>query len=203
MGADVAHAAGRAAAFGVGAPASLLLSGGFETRGQPALRILDDDFADSAELAGADHVAGFFHQRVTGVIVREAIKQAGLFHNLRELPGLGEVKGGGFVAEDVETVFQRHLRRREMNVVRRDDGDEVHAFAFGQPGLALDHLLECAVTAFRREEQVRAAGLRAFGVGGKSAADKFDQLVYGRRDTMHATSQMRRCRARHHRFARR
>ena len=75
--ADVADAAARAAAFRVGAPGGLFLSGGFETCGEPALRIFDDDFADFAELAGADHVARFFDERIAGVIVRQAVEQAG------------------------------------------------------------------------------------------------------------------------------
>src|SRR5438046_9398868 len=51
MRADITHAAGRAAAFGIGAPTGLFLPGDFDARGQPALRILDDDFANFAELA--------------------------------------------------------------------------------------------------------------------------------------------------------
>jgi hypothetical protein len=51
--ADIADATGRPRAGRVGAPAGLFLAGGFEPRGQPALRIFDHDLAQRAEPAFA------------------------------------------------------------------------------------------------------------------------------------------------------
>ncbi len=169
----------------VGAPGGLLLAAGFEARGEPALRILDDHLADLAELAFLDHVARLLHQRIAGVIVRQPVDQAALLHDGGEFLRFLQVQRGGLVAQHMEAVFQRHLGRREVHVVRRDDGDEVHALIHRQCGLGLDHLLEAAVAAARRQEEIRTAGLGALGVGGEGAADEFDLLIDGRRDAMH------------------
>ena len=183
--ADVADAAGGAAPLRVGAPGGLLLPARFEPRGEPALRIFDDDLADLAELAGGDHLARLLHERVAGVVVGEAVEQAGLFHELAELLRLGEIEGRGLVAEDVEAVFERHLRRRKVHVVRRDDDDEVHALVRRQARLRLDHFLEGAVAAVRRKEEVRAGLARTSAGRREGAADEFDLPVDVRRDAMH------------------
>ena len=189
VGADVADAA-RGAALVWGRCARRPVFGrGFEARGQPALRIFDDDFADFADLAGFDHVARFFDERVAGVVVREAVEQAGLFHEGAKLFGLGEIEGRGLVAEHVEAVFERHLGRREMHVVRRDDGDEVHALVLGQLGLGLDHFLEGSVTTIGRQEEICAAGFGFFGVAGESATDEFNLLIHGSGNAMHCANE--------------
>ena len=93
------------------------------------------------------------------------------------------------VAKDVETVFQRHPGRWKVHMVGRDDGDEIHPRRFGQPGLALDHLLERAVATVGGQEKVRATGLRAFRVGGERAADQFNLLIHRRRDAVHGADE--------------
>src|SRR6185369_12511423 len=70
-----------------------------------------------------------------------------------------------------------------------NDGDEVHALGFRQPGLGFDHLLEGAIASFGWKEQVRAACLRSLGVGGERAADEFDLLIHGGRDAMHGADE--------------
>jgi hypothetical protein len=42
-----------------------------------------------------------------------------------------------------------------------------------------DHFFKRAVTTVGREKEVAAAGLRAFGVGRKRAADEIDLLIHG------------------------
>ncbi len=169
--ADVADAAPCSALFGVGAPEGLFLAEDFKARGKPALWVFDNDFADLADFAGLDHVARFFDERVAGVVVSERVEQASFFDEVAKLFGLLEIEGRGFVAENMEAVFESHLRRREMHVVRRDDGNEVHALVLGQLGLGLDHFLERAVTTIRRQEKVCAAGFAFFGVARKRSAN--------------------------------
>ena len=131
VSANIANATGGAAAFWVGAPVGLLLATGLQPRGQPALRILDDHFANLTQLAGGNHVARFFHQRITGVIVGQAVQALGLFHQFLERLGFLEIEGGRFVAEHVKPVFQRHLGGRKMHVVRCHNRHKIHALAFG------------------------------------------------------------------------
>ena len=71
VGADVAHAAGAPAAPRIGAPLGLLHAGPLEAGGEPALRVLDDDLAQPAEVARPHEVAGQLHHRIAGVVVGE------------------------------------------------------------------------------------------------------------------------------------
>ena len=47
----------------------------------------------------------------------------------------------------MEAGFESGLSRREMNVIRRDDGNKVHLLAFGQLGLLGHHGHEVCVAA--------------------------------------------------------
>ena len=76
-----------------------------------------------------------------------------------------------------EAAFEREFGRRKVHVVRRDDGDEVHALFRGQGLLSRDHFLEGAVAAVGREKEVRAGVAGALRVAGESAADEFDLAV--------------------------
>ena len=67
--ADVAEAAGRAAAGRIGSPGGLLLVFAFQPRPQPALHIEDADGVDFAQLAAEDHLARLPHQGIAGVVV--------------------------------------------------------------------------------------------------------------------------------------
>src|SRR5690606_2608176 len=56
VGADVPDASGGAAAFRVGAPGGLFLSGRLDVAGEPALRVLDDYFAKLAKASITDEL---------------------------------------------------------------------------------------------------------------------------------------------------
>ncbi len=189
MCADVPDATGGTALLRIGAPGGLLLSGGFEARGQPALRIFHDDFTDLAELAVPDHVARFFHQRVAGVVVREAVEQAGLFDEGGEGPGLGEIEGRGLVAQDVEAVFEGGLGGGEVDVIGGDDGDEVDALIRRQGGFLCHELLEAPVDARGIEEEVGAAGPGLFRIGRESAGGEFNLAIDMGGDAMDRTDE--------------
>jgi hypothetical protein len=153
-----------AGALGIGAPGRLLLAGGLQARGQPALRVLDHDLADLAQLAGGHQVAGFLHQRVAGVVVGETVEQAGLLHQRGQLLRLGEVEGRGLVAQSTwNPLFSASFGGREMHVVGGDDGEEVHALVRRQLGLGRDHLLERPVATLGREVEVGAGAFERWG----------------------------------------
>jgi hypothetical protein len=166
-------------------PAGLFLAGRFQPSGEPALRVLDDDLADFAELAGGDHVTCFFYERVAGVIMGEAVEALAFFNELLQRLGLLQVECRGLVAEHVEAVFQCHLGGRKMHVVGRDNGHEIHALLHRQRCFPDDHLLKRAVTAPGREEEILAADLGFAGVGRERAAHQLDLAIHVRRDAMH------------------
>ena len=72
-----------------------------------------------------------------------------------------------------------------MHVVRRDDGDEIHALVCGQFRFGFDHLLKRAVATIRWKKEIRAAGFAAFRIGGKRAANEFNLLIHRRCNAMH------------------
>ena len=142
MGADVADAAGGAGALGIGAPGGLFLAGFLDARGQPALRILHDDLAEFAEASGADDFAGFLDERVAGVVVREPVEQAGAGNDVPQLKGFREVECGRLVRKNRESMLQSGFGSGEMNMVRSDDGDEIHPLADRQRGFGFHHLFK-------------------------------------------------------------
>ena len=93
VGADIAHAASGSADRGIDAPGGLLLAGVFQHRSQPALRILDDDFAYVAQLTLLDHLAGLTDHRIAGVIVSDAVELAGRLNDSRQFLRLREIEG--------------------------------------------------------------------------------------------------------------
>ena len=136
---DVAHAAAAPAAGGIRAPLGLLHARPFETGGEPALRVLDDDLAQPAEIALPHEVAGQLHHRIAGVVVGQGEHAPALPDDLAELPRLVHREGHRLVADDVEPGFEKRLGDREVEVVRSDDGHEVDAGVGRQGALALDH----------------------------------------------------------------
>ena len=187
--ADVANAAGGAAALGVSTPVGLFLAGGLKVCGQPALRILGDNLANLAQFACGDHVARLLHQLIAGVVVRQSIKKPRLLDDLAKALRLLEIKRRRLIAEHVKTIFQCHLGRRVMHMVRRHDGHEIHPLIRGQGRLFLDHFLKRAVAAFGGEKQVAATGLGFPWTAGERATDQFNLLIHCRGDAMHRTDE--------------
>ena len=102
MRADVADAAGGATLRGVGAPRRLLLAAVLKLRRQPVLRILHLHHAQRAELAGRDHLARLPHQRMAGVVVREAEDEPARAHHLLQRQRVVERAGQRLVADHVD-----------------------------------------------------------------------------------------------------
>ena len=189
VGADVAEATGCARFGRIGAPGGLLLTRFLEASGEPALRVFHDDLADFSELAGMHHVTGFFDERVAGVVMGEAVEQTCFGNEGAEFLRLREIEGRGFVGEDREAMFQRGFGGGEVDMVRSDDGDEIHTLAERQSGLGLHHLLEVAVASLRRKEEIGSRVAGALRVAAECAADEFDLPVEGRRHAVDASNE--------------
>ena len=170
--ADVAERAGGAALRGVGAPRGLFLAGVFERRGEPVLRVFDLHEAELAEFAGGDHFASLANDGIAGVVMREAENFAGFFDELRESFGVFDGGGERLVADDVEAGFEEGFRGAEVEMIRRDDGDDVDAI--GAPGFGGSHFGEAAVGAVGRDVEIAGGGAAAFGIGGESGGDEVD-----------------------------
>jgi hypothetical protein len=159
MGADVADAAGRTAALGVGAPGGLLLAGSLDSSGEPTLRVLDHNLADLPQLARVHQVASFFHQRVAGVVVGQSVQASGLLDDGCEFLGFSQIEGGRLVAQHVESGLQGGLGRGKVDVIRSNDGHEVNPLVGRQRSLLGHEFLVASVHPIRGEEEVRTGGL--------------------------------------------
>ena len=177
MGADIADASRGSRAGRIRAPCGLLLSAFLKARGEPALGILHDYFADLAESPREDEFAGLLDQRITGVVVSQSVEEPGTLEHDAEFPGLGQIECCGFVGEDGKAVLQSAFGSGEMNVIRRDDGDEIHAFAEGKSCLLLHHLPEGVVAAIGGEKEIRSGIPGALGIAAEGSADQFDLAV--------------------------
>ena len=74
-----------------------------------ALGILAHDFDQLAQLAFANHLAGKLDHRITGVIVSESKDLFRLVDDLAQLTSLLKIESNGFVADHVESGFQKVL----------------------------------------------------------------------------------------------
>ena len=180
---DVAGAAGRAGASGVGAPARLLLAGILELGGQPVLGVLGLHDPHRAELPVGHHLPGLPDHRVAGVIVGQREDAARLVHQLGELARVLERRGHRLVADDVDAAIEERLGGREVDVVGRDDRHHVDPVLAAR--LALGHLGKVAVAAGRVDAELLARGLRLLRRRGECAGHQLVAPVQPGGDPMH------------------
>ena len=189
MRADVANATRSAGGLRVRAPGGLHLAGLLQKLIQPALRILDNDLADLAEIALLDHVLGQLDHGVGGVVVHQAEDLAGGLDGGVQLLGLLDRQGHRLLAHDVEAGFEAGLGDREVRVVRRADRDEIDAVLFRQREFGCDHLLIRAVDAFGVEAEDFAL-LEAFlGDDIEGARRQHNPAVHAGRFAVHFTDE--------------
>ena len=176
--ADVAGAVGGPGLRGIHAPHVDPARPALDELREPALRVLDHDLVDPAELALGHAVAGLLHHRVAGVVVRQHECRARLLDQVAQRAGVVERGGHRLVAHDVEAVLDEAAR--DLVVVRgRDhDRDEVEPLAGGPLRLLLRHLAVAAVDP-RGIEALRLAGLaRLLGVAREAAGDELRLAVH-------------------------
>ncbi len=127
MSADVSQRTRRPALCGISAPDSLLLTGLFQRRRQPVLRIFDMDYANRPQLALGHHLASLPHQGIAGVVVSHGKEKAGTAHSLGKVESVVKSGGQRFVANNVDAGFEKCLGGSVVQMVWRHDGDGVNA----------------------------------------------------------------------------
>src|SRR5690606_10995756 len=113
--------------FGVGSPYRLRRAFGFDQRGEPALRVVDDDLAYLPERTLAYEVARLFHHGVPRVVVSERKDDVMLLRESTQLLRLLDGERHRLVANDVKARLDKRLGDRKVRVVGCDDGDKVDA----------------------------------------------------------------------------
>ena len=121
--------------------------------------------------------------------MREAVEAAARFQRVAQLEALGERRRRGLVGEHVKAVLERGRRDDEVQIVRRDDRDELHALVGRQLGLGREHRVEVGVAALGRQSQARTAAPAALGVARERAADELERLVETRSGAMHGADE--------------
>jgi len=162
-----------AGGLGTDPPGGLLLAGGFELGGQPALDVIGIHPADVAEQAGLDDVAAEPRGPVAEVGVGHAERHAQLAGGLDQVGGFLGVEAERFLTEHGDARVHGPHRRIVMDEVGGDDEDVVELFRFGQGGVGGDHFL-IGTVAGDRERPVggflhRDLGVREQRSGGDPA----------------------------------
>src|SRR3546814_20419922 len=85
----------------------------------------------------------------------------------------------------METIFQCQHGRFEMDVVWRNNADEIHAFALGKFAFGRYHLLVASVNPVGRKIKRLATRFRSAGIGTECAAHQFDLAINRRRDAVY------------------
>ena len=98
-----------------------------------------------------------------------------------QLLRFGQRKRHGLVQDDVEAAFQRQFGGSEVQVVGRDDGNNLHALRLGPQLFLLNEFLIGAVHAVGRQAQEYARGVGFFGVAAEGPGGELIQAVEGRR----------------------
>src|SRR5260221_11038430 len=97
---NVADGAG-ARTRGIGAPSRLLLSRLLESRGEPTLRILDENLPDGAQRAVLHERARLLHHRIADVRMRQREQDVVLLHETPELLSILERRRQRLVTHDM------------------------------------------------------------------------------------------------------
>ena len=134
MGANIAQHQRRPAALGVQFPTQFVSQkAALHRQRHTALQILGLHDADVAQHAGLDHGPRLPHHGVAAVIVGQAKRQLGLFHQFDQVPGLAQRVDHRFVADHVQTGLQRQHAVLVMAVIGRHHRDGLDAVLSG-PG---------------------------------------------------------------------
>ena len=83
--------------------------------------------------------------------MREAVEAAARLQRIAQLEALGERRRRGLVGEHVKAVLECGRRDGEMQIVRRDDRDELHALVGRQLGFGREHRVEVRVATLGRQ----------------------------------------------------
>ena len=173
--ADIANGPARARLLGIGAPRGLLHALAFEVLAQPVLDILDMDQPQLAQIPGLDHGPRLPDHGVASVVVGQHEGRTGLCDQRSEGSRVFPVRGQRLVADDRDPGLQKRLRRREMHVVGRNDGDRVDAIV--ARGLGRSHSRKVGVDALGRQPQLLARGLRPLRGRGQRARDNLPVAI--------------------------
>ncbi|MDR6162673.1 hypothetical protein QE391_002301 [Pseudomonas fluorescens] len=141
------------------------------------MRILDDDFAHVPEYAAGDHLAGLPDHRVTQVSVRKAINALTVNDHRMQRLHLGQVQRRGFLAEHMKTGAQCLPGNRCVQMIGRNDDQQLHALLGGQGRLAGEQGLPIVVTALGGQTQRGRGALIVLGVAAERAADQFEASI--------------------------
>src|SRR6185503_1786199 len=92
---------------GISAPGRLLTPGVLQWLHQPILEIFHQHFANAANGSAAHKLTGMAYRRIAGVVMREREDELFLLNQFYQTARLFEIKGHRFVANDVNTLFEK------------------------------------------------------------------------------------------------
>ena len=161
----------------------------FGEAAKPALGVFHIYLTDIAEDAVLYHATGLFDEGIAGIGMRETEEETGFVDLFLQLQGFFEREGHRFVEDDMKAFLEREHGRREMQVIWRNDGDEIHAFVRGQAAFNLHHLFIREIDAVFRKKEGLAGLLRVFRMAAEGTANEFDQTVHIGSDAMNGANE--------------
>jgi hypothetical protein len=114
---------------------------------------------------------------------------AAAVHEVAQHACLGEIEGHGFVANHMETSFEKRLGGPKVLVVRGDDHDKIEPVGAGAGGLGAGHLGVGAVNPGGIEKQIGARGGGFYRIGGEGTSDELSLAVHLRSDAVDGTDE--------------
>ncbi|MNI40547.1 hypothetical protein D3C73_947720 [compost metagenome] len=107
----------------------------------------------------------------------QAVEAAAAFDHVLECEQFGQVQRRRFFTEHMKTRAQRLAGDRRVQVVGRDDHQQLHALLSGQRTLGLEHLLPVAVAARGRQAQCCASVPIVLCIATERAAHQFKTAI--------------------------
>ena len=169
---EIDHGAGGTATAGVDAPTGGTVAGGLKADAHPAMVVADVDAAEVADGAGKDGVAEGAEGGIEGEDVGGGVELGTHERAALQVLRLVHVAAHGLFGEDGEACVEGRHRHGVMHIVRRENGDEIHAALAGDLGLAPKHIAVDAVNAGGVEPKGLARLERALPRGTEGAADQ-------------------------------
>jgi len=174
VGADIANGPGTGKQW-IAAPAGLFVIGDFQPFAEPALQVFHLDSPDLPQFPCRHSVPGFAHHRQGAVIMGEDKPATAVAHLTRQRIAFLKADAERFVANHMNTLRQKRLRHRHVQMIGRDDGYRINTVIPRR--FPLRHLLPAGIASVRRDKQRIAGTGRHLRAGRKRPRHQFKLIV--------------------------
>src|SRR5690606_14493487 len=167
------------------APGRLLVALPRQVFAQPALRILDEYLAQSTERAGLHHMPRLPDHRISLVGMRQPIQSATVGLGGGKRLHVSQRQCCRLLGKHMEAGTQSRLSNGRMQMVRRHDGQQLHALIHRASLLWRQQRLPGVITTPRFEMPNRTTAVVVARVAAEGTADQLDMAIEAHRLSVH------------------